>query len=333
MSKNRSYVLFLWLVLVGLLFPVVTVLAQDGGVAAQNDTLSPTPSAVQARPIDSVVSPPRAIEPATNVETVSPRGAGTEIPVIITPTPRVVPPPTPTEPQNSVPNIITPENTNTRSMLWPVLGGSALFSLGYVVVQSVKNKSKKNTKKDKSQCFNLKQLLDKKLQELTDARGILESKAKDAARGEIREAVDGTSAGEMLALVEKAEKEYERLKKLYEECMVEFEGHMLKGVVVESSLRDKSILDKVKIEKTYRSNDWTLHDVLVKEGQIGEISKYLADGPWYIHFWEPGRDEVKVVFKDKVFDIKHSDTSTWTEAVAYGKSIGIKEEQLDFPIT
>lgn len=43
-------------------------------------------------------------------------------------------------------------------------------------------------------------------------------------------------------------------------------------------------------------------------------------------------DNVKVIFKNKIFEIKFSDKSTWNEAVAYGKSIGIPDEQLDFPI-
>lgn len=107
---------------------------------------------------------------------------------------------------------------------------------------------------------------------------------------------------------------------------------MFKGTIIENSLRDKSILDQVKVEKTYQSGDWTLHDVFVDESQIPELSKYLADGPWYIHLWEQGSDDVKVIFKGKIFDIKFSDKSTWSDAVAYGKSIGIPEEQLDFPI-
>lgn len=107
---------------------------------------------------------------------------------------------------------------------------------------------------------------------------------------------------------------------------------MYKGTIIENSLSDKSILDKIKIEKTYQSDDWILHDVFVEENQIFELSKYLADGPWYIHLWEPGKDDVKVIFKNKVFTIKFSDKSTWVDAVSYGKSIGIPEEQLDFPI-
>lgn len=49
-----------------------------------------------------------------------------------------------------------------------------------------------------------------------------------------------------------------------------------------------------------------------------------------MHFWEEGKDDVVVVYKDKNFRIKYSDKSTWAEAVEHGKSRGIPEEQLDF---
>lgn len=107
---------------------------------------------------------------------------------------------------------------------------------------------------------------------------------------------------------------------------------MYKGTIIENSLSDKKILDQIKIVKTWQDEDWTLHNVLVEEEQIPELAKYIADGPWYIHLWQPGKDEVKVIFKDKVFDIKFSDKTTWAKAIAYGQSIGIPIEQLDFPI-
>jgi hypothetical protein len=107
---------------------------------------------------------------------------------------------------------------------------------------------------------------------------------------------------------------------------------MYKGTIIENSLSDKSILAKIQIQKTYQSGDWIPHDVLVETEQIPELSRYLADGPWYIHLWGPGQDDIKVVFKNKVFDIKFSDKSTWVDAVVYGKSIGIPDEQLDFLI-
>ena len=107
---------------------------------------------------------------------------------------------------------------------------------------------------------------------------------------------------------------------------------MFKGTIIENSLADRSILDRVKIERHYQSGDWILDEVLVAEEQIPELAKSLADGPWYIHLWQQGHDDVKVIFKDKIFDIKFSDKSTWTDAVSHGKSIGIPDEQLDFPI-
>lgn len=107
---------------------------------------------------------------------------------------------------------------------------------------------------------------------------------------------------------------------------------MLKGTIVENSLADKSILDKIKIEKTWQDGSWILHNVLVDEKIAKQTGNYLADGPWYIHFWEPGKDDVLVVYKGKNFPIKHSDKSTWSGAIVYGISIGIPKEQLDFII-
>jgi len=107
---------------------------------------------------------------------------------------------------------------------------------------------------------------------------------------------------------------------------------MYQGTIIENSLISKDILDKVKISKTWKSGDWILHSVVVDENIISELSHSLDNGPWYIHVWQSGKDDVIVIFKDKIFDIKFSDKSTWIEAVNYGKSIGVPEEQLDFTI-
>ena len=109
--------------------------------------------------------------------------------------------------------------------------------------------------------------------------------------------------------------------------------NIYKGTIVENSLSDKSILDKVKIKKKYQSGDWTLYDIGIEESQISELTLALADGPWYIHLWQLGSDDVIVIFKNKTFHIKHSDQSTWSDAVTYGKSIGIPADQLDFLIS
>jgi hypothetical protein len=73
-----------------------------------------------------------------------------------------------------------------------------------------------------------------------------------------------------------------------------------------------------------------LHEVLIEKEWAERLGNYLNEGPWYVHFWEPGSDNVLVVFKNKNFWIKHSDKNTWVEVIKYGKSIGIPDEQLDF---
>jgi hypothetical protein len=103
-----------------------------------------------------------------------------------------------------------------------------------------------------------------------------------------------------------------------------------RGTIIENSLKDKSILSELEIVNTRQSDDWFLHDVLASEEQVKFLGRYLNCGPWYMHFWIPGQDIAIVVFRDKNFEIKLSDKSTWAQAVSYGKSIGIPEEQLDF---
>lgn len=104
----------------------------------------------------------------------------------------------------------------------------------------------------------------------------------------------------------------------------------MKGTIVENSLSDTSILKEVKILKTWKDGSWILHSVIASPEIISEMPRYLADGPWYIHFWQEGTDDILVVFKNKLFSIKYSDQNTWKDAVEYGKSIGIPEKQLDF---
>jgi len=318
MFNNDSYKLFFPLILVGLALPFFVALAQDGSAGLPNETPSSTILETVATSAATAVPTSRAVVP----QSTSP--APIAAPAQVNPTP------TPTS--SPVQNMPSTEDTDSNPILWVALAALAILPFGYLAAQSLKKKKTKEAKEDDSRCFDIKKLLDKKLEELADLRGKLEGKAHSLAREKIREATQGTSTGDILALVEKAEKEYGRLKKLFDECMLEFGKPLFKGTIIENSLNNKSILDKVKTEKTYQSGDWILHDVHVREDQISELQKYITDGPWYMHFLEPGKDDIKVVFKNKIFTIKFSDRSTWTEAVAYGKSIGVLVEQLDFPI-
>jgi hypothetical protein len=106
------------------------------------------------------------------------------------------------------------------------------------------------------------------------------------------------------------------------------------GIIVEESLRDRSVLDAVAILGRKRGRDWTLLRVAVEARElsatIGLVRRGLkvVDGvPFYAHFYRSG--ELIVVFPDRVFRLTPQ-KQTWGPAVAYGKSAGIPTEQLDF---
>lgn len=105
------------------------------------------------------------------------------------------------------------------------------------------------------------------------------------------------------------------------------------GILVEEGLKDKSILNKMSIlGKRVADVDFTLLRVGVEEENIKEIiglvQKNLVTEPvYYAHFYRDGR--LIVIFPERIFKIT-PDRSTWKEAVEYGKSVGIPEEQLDF---
>ncbi len=109
-----------------------------------------------------------------------------------------------------------------------------------------------------------------------------------------------------------------------------------KGTIVEESLEDNRILNDIQILSSRISKDdnpadrWHLYTIKVSREDIEKISKYIKSGKWYMHFWK--NKEIIAVFKDKLFEFNYDDKSTWKEAVAYGRSLGIPEDQLDFLI-
>ena len=97
---------------------------------------------------------------------------------------------------------------------------------------------------------------------------------------------------------------------------------MYKGVIIEESLANKSILSKVKSEstkiepitpehKTPWLKQWTLHTVSVPEETADEIAKeisksfdYSHGSAWYADF---KNDKTHyIIFKDKIFKIDRS---------------------------
>jgi hypothetical protein len=110
-----------------------------------------------------------------------------------------------------------------------------------------------------------------------------------------------------------------------------------KGTIVQESLVDDRVLNDFKIVK-FRVTDaekpedrWHLFTFNADEKQIEKLSKQLKYA-WYAHFWQPNHNDMIVIFQNKLFRIKYKDKSTWKEAVEYGKSMNIPDEQLDFLI-
>jgi len=109
-----------------------------------------------------------------------------------------------------------------------------------------------------------------------------------------------------------------------------------KGTIIQESLIDDRQLNDFEIIGFKVTNEdkpeerWHLFTVMAFEENIEKLSSNLKPEKWYAHFWSG--DDVIAIFPNKTFNFKNSDKSTWKEAVDYGKSLGIPEEQLDFII-
>lgn len=119
-----------------------------------------------------------------------------------------------------------------------------------------------------------------------------------------------------------------------------------KGVIIEESLADKSILSNVKIEdtkveliteihKTPWLKQWTLHTVSIDTDKTDEIAKEISESLDYSHgsAWYADFKNDKnhyIIFKDKVFKIDRSKPEEYQAATDYGISLGIPPYQVDF---
>lgn len=106
-----------------------------------------------------------------------------------------------------------------------------------------------------------------------------------------------------------------------------------KGCIVEESLEDNRILNKIEIVKVRITSDdaeqerWHIYDALLSESDIGLIHHNLKQA-WFMHIWKDNK--MIVLFKDRKFEIKADNKNTWKEAIEYGLSLGILKEQLEF---
>lgn len=117
-----------------------------------------------------------------------------------------------------------------------------------------------------------------------------------------------------------------------------------KGVIIEESLEDTSILKEVKIleteveqvtedHKTPWLKQWTLNTVEILEEKAGEIADNLSkalekEHNWYADF--KNNQYHYIIFRDKAFKVDKSKPEEYKAVVKHGLSLGIPDYQLDF---
>ncbi len=292
----------------------------DSAVApAQSGTVRPTPAPI------TPTTPTNPTNPITPPSTPNTNSGGSGAPIV----PEQIDLGSATIEATALPEEGTTTPSNSNAWLWPVVAVLALIPFGFLVAGFLRKKPEASEESN-NRCFDIKQMMEAKLKELTDVKVMIKEKAIEKSKEAIRDAVSGSATGDLLVRAEKLEEQYHKLKKLFEECQIDIDQYRYKGVLVENSLLDKEILKHVKIIRSRDEGDWKLHDIRLSKKQISDIQKSIAEKGWYFHLWEPGKDVVTVVFKDRLFEIKHSDKATWKDAIAYGVAQGIPESQLDF---
>ncbi len=118
-----------------------------------------------------------------------------------------------------------------------------------------------------------------------------------------------------------------------------------KGVIIEESLGDKSVLTDVtivetKVEEVTESHKtpwisiWTLHTVDIPEDKIDAVAEKISKSfdpehpDWYADF--KNENFHYIIFANKMFKVDLKNPIQYKDAKAYGISIGIPEYQVDF---
>ena len=112
-----------------------------------------------------------------------------------------------------------------------------------------------------------------------------------------------------------------------------------KGVVIEESLKDRSLLRMARIVRTRKDTlegedergEMTLHYIEVddrdKEKFLEKAKSAIKDA-WYLHICKDGT--MAVVFRGRVFEFTAREPGKIREAEDYGESMGILREQMNF---
>ncbi len=292
-----------------LIVPMVFALIQDTGSVAT----PPTAASDEVPAADSGAS--RATPTSTTIPDPKPSVAST-------PTPTPIPISTFKEPTTPPPVFESehdyPPGQGPKSNLplyFGIIAGAAV--LGYGLYRKMNGGSMaENQKEDrKEKCNYLKATMDSKMRELADLEGKAKGKIKEAAKNNLKDALLSEEEKKILGKIERAKSEYEKLKALYEECIVDagrgktktlkfrsFKADMILKGEKTSSLRlfddkdleegdepelinweTKKMFDKAKIEeiKKKKLSEIGEEDLLghesFKDGIVEALKRYYGD--------------------------------------------------------
>ncbi len=116
------------------------------------------------------------------------------------------------------------------------------------------------------------------------------------------------------------------------------------GVIIEESLENKDVLQKVKITKTAVEKvteqhktpwikQWTLHNVEIPENLADEMADKLSKSLDSQHSWYADFRNDKfhyIIFRKKIFKVERSKPEQYKEVTEYGLKLAIPDYQLDF---
>lgn len=117
-----------------------------------------------------------------------------------------------------------------------------------------------------------------------------------------------------------------------------------KGVIIEESLEDVSVLKSVHIisteiepvipeHKTPWVTQWTLHTVEISFVEVETVAEKISRSLDSKHEWYADFKNDKthfIIFKNKIFKIDRTKVEEYNKATEYGISIGIPSYQVDF---
>jgi len=117
-----------------------------------------------------------------------------------------------------------------------------------------------------------------------------------------------------------------------------------KGIIIEESLEDKSVLNGVRIINTeviqvtdsHQApwiDQWTMHTIEIQDDKVDifaqELSHTIENRKcWYADFQNDERHYV--IFRDKIFIVDKNHSEQYQEIVRFGLEQGIPRHQLDF---